>query len=177
MKKQVLIIGGIAVAVIGIGILLSIPDQKNQKLEAGTASKDDPAVGEEFENLGQTHIEPGATHESYNSNPPTSGPHLAEPAKWGVYSTPLQDEQAIHNLEHGGIWISYKDIDDQTKAQLETIAKVNGGSVIMSPRSSNDAKITLSSWLRQIKLESYDEAKILEFIKSNKNKSPEPIAS
>lgn len=175
--KQAYIIGGIAVAVIGIGILLSVQDAKNSKYEAGTASKDTAAVGEEFPNQGQTHITPGQAHDPYNSNPPTSGSHLAQPANWGVYSTPLQDEQAIHNLEHGGIWISYKNIDDQTKAQLETITKANGGSLIMSPRSGNDAKITLSSWLRQIKLDSYDEAKILEFIRANKNKSPEPLAN
>lgn len=176
MNKQVLIIGGIAVAVIGGGILLSIPDQKNQKYEVRENSKDLPSVGEEIPALKSGHINSGAPHDSYNSNPPTSGDHLASPAKWGVYSTPLTDEQAIHNLEHGGIWISYKDIDDQTKSQLETIAKANGGSVILSPRPNNDTKIAMASWGRLEKLDGYDEAKILEFIRSNKNKSPEPIA-
>lgn len=176
MNKQVLIIGGIAVAVIGVGTLLSISDQQNQKYEVREDSKDLPSKGEEVTVMESGHISPGASHEPYNSNPPTSGNHLASPANWGVYSTPLTDEQAIHNLEHGGIWISYKDIDDQTQAQLETIAKANGGSVILSPRPSNDAKISLASWGRLEKLENYDEAKILEFIRSNKNKSPEPIA-
>ncbi len=59
---------------------------------------------------------------------------------------------------------------------LEKIAKINGGSVIMSPRDSNDSKIVLTSWTRLEKLDAYDETKILEFISSNKNKSPEPIA-
>ena len=174
MKKPI-IIGVIAFAVIGIGVALSIPDRKINELKT-TEDKSAQQVGESFENQGQTHIEPGATHDPYNSNPPTSGPHYAQPTNWGIYSTPLKDEQAIHNLEHGGIWISYKDIDEQTKSQLEAIAKANSGSVILSPRSNNDAKITLSSWLRQTKLDNYDEAKILEFIKANKNKSPEPIA-
>ena len=177
MKKQVFIIGGIAVAVIGIGVLLSIQDQNTAKFVAPDRPEETAQVGEEVKAMKSSHINSDATHEAYNSNPPTSGDHLAQPAGWGVYSTPLTDEQAIHNLEHGGIWISYKDIDDQTKAQLETIAKANGGSVILSPRPSNDAKISLSSWGRLEKLEGYDEAKILEFISANKNKSPEPIAS
>lgn len=174
--KQAFIIGGIAMVIIGTGILLFIQDAKISKYEVTGSPKDAPAVGQEFPNQGQAHINSGQAHDSYNSNPPTSGPHLAQPANWGAYSAPLQDEQAVHNLEHGGIWITYKDINDQTKAQLETIAKANGGSVIMSPRDSNDSKIVLASWTRMEKLDSYDEGKILEFIKANKNKSPEPIA-
>lgn len=34
-----------------------------------------------------------------------------------------------------------------------------------------------ASWTRLEKLDSYDEGKILGFIKANKNKSPEPIAN
>lgn len=174
--KRLLIMGGVAVAVLGLGILLFLQDAKNSQFKVTENKTNSAQVGQEFPSQGQTHITPGQSHDPYNSSPPTSGPHLAQPANWGVYSAPLQDEQAIHNLEHGGIWISYKNIDDQTKAQLEVITKANGGSVIMSPRDSNDAKIILVSWTRMEKLDSYDKGKILEFIKSNKNKSPEPIA-
>lgn len=132
--------------------------------------------GEIFPILGQTHIEVGAIHPAYNSNPPTSGSHYAQPADWGVYQKELPDEQLIHNLEHGGIWISYKYIDEKTKSDLEAIGKRYPGSVIVTPRSANDAKIVLASWGRLEKLESFDETKIVDFIKANKNKSPEPLA-
>ncbi len=135
-----------------------------------------PAVGESFPILASSHIKEGATPAPYNSNPPTSGDHYAEPAKWGVYQTELPDEQLIHNLEHGGTWISYKDIDEETKSKLETLTRQNSGSVIMTPRAKNDAKITLTSWGRMQKLESFDEATITLFIESNKNRSPEKIA-
>ena len=174
--KQAFIIGGILVVVIGIGLVLFIQDAKDSNLAVKEDSSEVAATGQEFPNLGQTHIAPSDSHDPYNSNPPTSGSHLAQPAEWGVYSVPLQDEKAIHNLEHGGIWISYNGIDDETKSKLEKITKYNSGSVIMSPRAANDSKIALASWTRLEKLDSYDEAKILEFIKSNKNKSPEPIA-
>ena len=175
--KKALIIGGIAVLVIGLGILLFVQDAKNRKFAVEENNSQTSAVGEEFSNLGQTHINPGVEHGPYNSNPPTSGDHLAEPAKWGVYQNELPDEQLIHNLEHGGIWISYKDIDQETKAKLEIIGKANPGSVIITPRAANDAPIALAAWTRLEKLTTYDEAKILEFIRANKNKSPEPIAN
>src|SRR3990167_5703120 len=43
--------------------------------------------------LGRDHINVGAEHEPYNSNPPTSGQHYASPANWGIYDAPLPDEQ------------------------------------------------------------------------------------
>lgn len=175
MKKGILI-GVIALVVVGIGIVLSLPDKKQDELAVKENKTEAPATGQEFADLGRTHIQPAQAHDPYNSNPPTSGPHWKQPAKWGVYDTPLVDEQAVHNLEHGGIWISYKGIDTDTKSRLEAIAKANDGSVIMSPRDDNDAKIVLTAWTRMLSLQDYDEAKILDFIKTNKNKAPEPLA-
>ncbi len=134
-----------------------------------------PRPGETFSIQGQEHIAVGATHEAYNSNPPTSGWHYAQPAQWGVYQTELPDEQLVHNLEHGGIWISYTGIDDATKASLEKIEQSNS-KIIVTPRSKNDAPIVLASWGRLQKFQTLDEEGIQSFIKANSNKSPEPFA-
>jgi len=173
MKKFIIIA---AIVIMGLFFLQYIINSKNKRFRVENDSQKLAPVGQAFENQGQTHIQPGASHPAYNSNPPTSGWHWVQPANWGIYEKPLVDEQAVHNLEHGGIWISYKDIDDQTKADLANIAKANSGSVIISPRGGNDAKIILASWTRLEKLDSYDETKVLEFIRNNKNKSPEPLA-
>ena len=53
------------------------------------------------------HIQIGEQHEPYNSDPPTSGPHYAQPAQAGFYDEALPDEQLVHNLEHGYIVIWY----------------------------------------------------------------------
>ena len=82
----------------------------------------------------------------------------------------------IHNLEHGGIWISYKDIDQDTKLKLESLARQNFGSVVMTPRAKNDTKITFASWGRMQKFESFNEEAMSLFIQANNNRSPEPIA-
>jgi len=174
MKKAIVIIL-IVLVVLVVGFLLFQQDAKVASLKVDA----DPAaakVGEEFPELGRSHIDPGTPHDPYNSNPPTSGPHYAQPADWGIYSTPLPDEELIHNLEHGGIWISYKDIDADMLSKLEAVAKANPGSVVLTPRAADDTKIALAAWTRLEKLDGYDEAKILEFIKANKNKSPEPLA-
>lgn len=176
MNKKIITAVSIAVGVIGIGGFLFYKDAQVTKYSVNEDNKNISQLGDTFENLGSEHIKDGAEHKPYNSNPPTSGPHYFQPAEWGVYPNQLKDEQLVHNLEHGGIWISYKDIDPETKAKLETIGKANPGSVIVTPRPENDAKVVIASWTRLQKLDSFDETKILAFIKANKNKSPEPLA-
>ena len=137
--------------------------------------KPTPLLGESFPIQGQEHIVVGASHLTYNSNPPTSGPHYAEPAKWGVYQTELPDEQLVHNLEHGGIWISYKGVDETSKTALEKLAQTHA-KIIVEPREKDDAPIILASWGQIVRLQKYDEQEISNFIKTNSNRSPEPFA-
>lgn len=130
---------------------------------------------EEFEMEGRGHVAP-ATDVEYKTNPPTSGDHYADPADWGVYDKELADEAVVHSLEHGGIWIAYKDISDKDKAILEQIGKDNSQSVVVSPRSANDVKVAVVSWKRMMKLEAADRALIQKYIDTYKNQSPEKLA-
>ena len=124
--------------------------------------------------MGRDHIAPGTEHEPYNSNPPTSGPHYANPANWGFYEEPLSDEQLIHNLEHGGIWISYKNPDDsELEAQLKAISEKYTLKVIITPRPQDDSPIAVAAWGRLLKLETFDRSQIEDFIKVFINKGPE----
>lgn len=131
--------------------------------------------GESVSIVSRDHINYGDAHEGYNSNPPTSGPH-AGPAPWGFSEQEIADENAIHNLEHGGIWISYKDLDDTSIETLQGIARMNSQSVVVAPRTANDSPVAIASWGRLMEMESVDEQAIAEFIRENKNKSPEPLA-
>lgn len=143
---------------------------------AVTAEKSEESrPGEEIPIVSREHINVGDPHEPYNSNPPTSGPH-AGPLPWGFSEEEVADEDAIHNLEHGGIWISYKDLDQQSIDTLREIARENAFSVVVSPREANDSKVAVASWGRLMKLDSVDFEAIMEFIRKNKNKSPERLA-
>lgn len=130
---------------------------------------------EEFPIEGRDHVSAGTSVE-YKTNPPTSGSHLGEAEDWGVYGKEIDDKAGVHGLEHGGIWISYKDIDDGAKAILEEIGKSNSQSVIVSPRPANDSKIAIASWGKVMKLESADKALIQKYINTYKNQAPEKLA-
>ena len=133
-KYRVLLIYAIVLAAaIGVGFWLFKSSEN--------AEKNQP--GQTFESQGQEHIAEGSTeHPPYSSNPPTSGPHWPQPANWGVYEGTQPDEQLVHNLEHGGVWISYR----QDKVNQDTINLLRDFArryqlIIVEPRPNNDAAI------------------------------------
>ena len=123
------------------------------------------------------HINQSETLQVYNSNPPTSGPH-AGAIKGGFYSEEILDINGVHNLEHGFIWITYRNISPNAIATLKKIAKRYSGRVLISERMANDTQITLASWGRLDKMteSTFDEDYALRFIKKYTNKSPEKFA-
>lgn len=133
------------------------------------------------------HIEKGQEHVSYTSNPPTSGPHYSGtttqngigPVECKTYNQEIEDEAIIHNLEHGVVWVSYKDASDKDLAGKLSAITEDFTKVVLSPRSANDSKIALASWTRLLKLDSFDEQKIRDFIKLYRSSkaAPEPLAS
>lgn len=133
-------------------------------------------LGEEFAIIGRDHVAEGTSITDYNSNPPTSGPHWPRPAEWGFYDEQLADEQLVHNLEHGGIWISYKSKDALIQEPLRALAQDYPNAVIVTYRPENDALIAVASWGRLMKLNQYDENLIKKFIQANVNNAPEPLA-
>lgn len=126
--------------------------------------------------LGRNHIANGTTA-SYNSNPPTSGDHYAAAAPAGFYDKELPDEQLVHNLEHGHVWISYK---LSLSGEIIGILKdFSGGNVVVAPRSKNDTDIALAAWGRLDKFNieggGVDEQRIRDFISRYQNRGPENV--
>lgn len=164
--KKILIVGTILVVVFVIW-------QWSQNIGPKT-----PDQSQAFEIQGRGHIPDGNIIDNYNSNPPTSGPHHATPAKVRFYKQELPDEQLVHNLEHGQIWLSYQsDLSDEVKNELKKLA---GGFVIVTPREKNDTDIAVAAWGRLYKfnLESDGLTKavldrIKDFIKRYENQGPE----
>jgi hypothetical protein len=124
---------------------------------------------------GQQHIQIGQSHPLYNSTPPTSGWHYAQPAPWGISAVPIPNETQVHNLEHGGIMVQYDCPQGcpDIVAQLEAIARSYRSKVILAPYPGLERPIALTSWGKIAFLDSVDEAFIRRFIAENKDKAPE----
>lgn len=131
--------------------------------------------GEFIPDQGREHVGPGHQH-VYNSNPPTSGWHYPQPAEWGVYKEELPDEVLVHNLEHGGVWISYKPgTPEDIVKKLKGFYDKYGRKIIVEPRSKNDMDIALAAWNRLDKFSAveYSDERVERFIKAFRNKGPE----
>ncbi len=67
-----------------------------------------PVPGSRMDDQGREHVTPEAVAAfAYNSNPPTSGPHLPTWVKAGIFDRPQSEGELIHSLEHGYVIISY----------------------------------------------------------------------
>lgn len=125
----------------------------------------------------------GSRRPAYNSNPPTSGPHYGTPEPRGVYDKQLPDEELVHNLEHGYVWISYRpDAGPEIRKQLESFYRFRN-KVIVTPRRENEKLIALAAWGW---LDTFDSAfpagltdaekkRIDDFVGAFINQGPEPL--
>ena len=134
--------------------------------------------GERFAIQGAEHIPVGQAHAAYNSDPPTSGPHYAEPIKAGFYDTPQADEYVVHNLEHGHIVISYDcskltDCEAVKQKLRNLVAGYNTWKIVAAPRQNRDTAIGVAAWGWLDKMDSYDEARIRAFVDAWRDKGPE----
>ncbi len=133
---------------------------------------------------GRNHIDIGAAHPEYNSNPPTSGPHYEKWESKGVYKEQQPDERFIHNLEHGYIWISYRPgTAPEIIKQLENFYGF-GKKIVVEPRKENDKTIALAAWNwldkfdpeSKEKLNNNELKRISDFIDTYIGQGPEPNA-
>ncbi|MGH2522183.1 MAG: DUF3105 domain-containing protein, partial [Anaerolineales bacterium] len=133
------------------------------------------------------HIQPGEPHEPYNSDPPTSGAHYAQPANAGFYTEAPPDEHLVHSLEHGYVVIWYNcqnlttEACEQLQANIEAVMQKAGDSpithtpkLIAVPRPTMDTELALTTWGRLDKFDTFDEERILNFIRAFRDKAPEP---
>jgi hypothetical protein len=105
----------------------------------------------------QTFTYAGGDHRSgslvYAENPPAGGAHNPLWQNCGVYDQPLYNEYAVHSLEHGAVWITYRpDLDAAGVAQLKTL--VEGRSyTLLSPYDGMDTPVAASAWGAQLKVD------------------------
>lgn len=176
-RRRFGVFAAIALAVLGAAAwgIWSAVGPKPGATTAGLAGQPRPQIVE-YPDQGRAHIVPGQPHPPYNSSPPTSGWHFPAPANWGFYNDELPDELLVHNLEHGGIWISVKSAGDaEVIDRLVALMRRYRSKVIVTVRPGNDSRIAVAAWGRLMKLDQYDERAIVDFINRFKDRGPELV--
>jgi len=126
---------------------------------------------------GQHRHVPGVV--KYDHTPPIGGNHSQYWADCTgtVYSQPIANENAVHMLEHGAIWITYnpKTLPANQLAKLKTyVAGIDR--MALSPYPNLKTPISLQSWGYQLFVHNANDPRIAQFIgllKYNKATTPE----
>jgi hypothetical protein len=116
---------------------------------------------------------------AYDQHPPVGGVHDPVWQNCGYYAAPIRNENAVHSLEHGAVWITYQpDLPMDQVATLRELAE-SQSFILVSPMDDLPAPVVASAWARQLQLESADEERLSEFVRSFRlsPEAPEPGAS
>jgi hypothetical protein len=112
----------------------------------------------------------GADHTTdpvdYAQTPPAGGPHDPEWEDCGVYTEQVRNENAVHALEHGTVWVTYQPGLSETGVQaLESaLGTVTGRKTILSPYDALPAPVVVTVWNAQLDLNGPNDPRLPIFL-------------
>lgn len=141
-----------AVAIIVLVVLLIINQTQNSATISGVVT---------YSNLSRTHVT-GTV--KYAQNPPVGGPHNPVWQNCGIYDTPVANENAVHSMEHGAVWITYQpSLSNSEITQLQNL--VRGHSyALLSPYPGLPSPVVISAWGLQLKVNSASDPRLAQFL-------------
>jgi hypothetical protein len=115
---------------------------------------------------------------AYAQVPPIGGAHDDEWLACGVHDEPVRDENAVHDLEHGTVWITYDParLGSGEVAMLEEALPPNG---MLSPFPELPAPAVVTVWGVQLHLTGAGDPRLPLFVEEygDGSTSPEPFGS
>jgi hypothetical protein len=112
---------------------------------------------------------------SYAETPPVGGTHHAMWQNCGIYDVPVHSEHAVHAMEHGAVWITYRpDLPADQVAILKQAA--SDDFMLLSPFPGLIAPVVASAWNHQLPLSGATDPALRAFIgryKNNPQTTPE----
>ena len=167
-RRKVAIWGGTATAVVLIAAVVTVSIRQERANQPTLAAVQTYPVQ-------QGHV---TTPVDYAQTPPAGGEHNPVWLNCGIYNRPVPDENAVHALEHGAVWITYR--PGLPQAQVEALRKTIPDSyAVLSPYPGLDSPVVASAWGKQLKLTGVDDRRLPAFIRAYRQgpQTPEPGAA
>ncbi|MBA2948705.1 DUF3105 domain-containing protein [Streptomyces himalayensis] len=150
IAASVVVVAGLVVG--GVVLVNSQSEDKggtaSDSKSAGHFTTDKDGVKTWSEKLSQNHV---ATAVDYPMTPPVGGDHnqVWMNCNGDVYTKAVKNENAVHSLEHGAVWVTYnsKASEADVKALEEKVKKTPY--TLMSPVEDQQDPIMLSAWGKQ----------------------------
>jgi Protein of unknown function (DUF3105) len=175
--KRVIILVGLLVVLAVVGFQLY---RATRPPKGGDPHNDIPALKavKTYDYVGGDHTDSPVT---YEQTPPAGGPHDPTWDRCGAYDAPPRNENAVHDLEHGTVWITYRpglDAADVAglQSQLETLKSKKW---MLSPYPGLPAPVVVTVWNAQLDLTGPDDSRLPIFLGyyGDGHTVPEPLAT
>lgn len=125
---------------------------------------------------GAEHVTEPKKGFSYNSYPPTSGPHSGQYALWNFYDKPVPLLNTIHNLEHGGVVIRYGEgVPQSTVEQIRRWYLQDPTALLVAPLPGLKDKVALTAWQNLATCPGFNEKAFDAFRDAHLLKGPERL--
>ncbi|TFC84473.1 DUF3105 domain-containing protein [Cryobacterium sp. TmT2-59] len=167
---------GAVVAIVVAAIVASVFVVNQQSKDAVTAAADKPISGvQSFDGLSRNHVN---NEVAFPTLPPVGGDHSAELTNCGVYTQPVDTWRAVHSLEHGAVWITYRSDLPQDQIDTLTADAASNPYELLSPYPDRPAPVIVSAWGKQLQLDSVDDSRLPVFLQAYLQgpQTPEPGA-
>ena len=116
---------------------------------------------------------------TYAENPPVGGQHDPTWLNCGIYDAPVRSENAVHSMEHGAVWITYR--PDLPESQVTELRNLVQGQAygLLSPYPDLPSPVVVSAWGKQLQVDSASDKRIDLFLKTYLQgpQTPEPGAA
>jgi Protein of unknown function (DUF3105) len=169
-KISLIATGVVVVLIIAGGVTAFIVNANKPESSASLAGV------QTFTGLSRNHV---TTKVNYPQTPPVGGDHNPTWLNCGIYTSPVPNENAVHDLEHGAVWITYQPA--LAKTEVDKLTSVAKGQTYLdlSPYPGLPSPVVVSAWGKQLKLNTATDPRLEAFIKKYKQgpQTPEPGAT
>lgn len=161
-------------AMVGTVTSVMLVEKKNKDQLEVAASKPIDGV-QTSTGLSRDHTSKPVTS---TNNPPVGGDHSQQPVTCGIYKNPVDTSGAVHSMEHGAVWVTYR--PDLPQKQIDILAKTAKSNPyqLLSPYPGLSSPVVASAWGKQLKLENAYDPRLAVFLKAYLQgpQTPEPGA-
>lgn len=185
-NRRRLIITAVAVAaalafIAVFWVVLAGEIKRNEAVEQAAAQPIE-GVTEETD-LSAGHVEsvpePTPTEVEGTLLPPVGGDHDPVWQNCGVYTEPVPSTKAVHSLEHGAVWITYRTGLDQQQVSMLTSLVKDYDYALLSPMDELAAPVVLTAWGVQLEVDDASDPRVEPFLVKyvQGEQTPEPGAA
>jgi hypothetical protein len=143
-------------SVLGVMVLLTIL----RLWPLYTASRNIAGV-ETFSGLARDHQSGAIT---YSQVPPVGGVHSPTWQNCGIYDQPIANENAVHSLEHGAVWITYQPNLSPTDIQQLRRLVQGRNYALLSPYPDLPAPVIATGWGVQLQVDNANDLRLEKFL-------------